>query len=50
MEAMLVNKTEVGQALRQVWPANVKLPIELRLQPAYRRLDVIPDKPGVGAD
>src|SRR5262249_4303910 len=38
------------QASCQVRSANFNLPSELGLQPAYHRLDVIPDKCGVGAD
>src|SRR5262249_52342909 len=33
-----------------VWSANLNLPNETSLQPAYYRLDVIPDKRGVGAN
>src|SRR5450755_2062095 len=50
VESILINKTKVGQASRQVWSANFDLPNELGLQPAYHRLDVIRDKRGFGAD
>ena len=50
VEAILINKPKVGQALRQVWPGNSNLPDELGLQSAYHRLDVIRNKRGVGAD
>src|SRR5262245_56785262 len=50
VESILINQTKIGQAPCQVWSGNVNLPIELRLQPAYRRLDVILDECDVGAD
>jgi hypothetical protein len=50
VEPILIDETPVGQASRQVWPANVNLPVELRLEPAYKPLDVIRDKCSVGAD
>ena len=50
VDSILINKTKVGQASRQVWSGNFNLPNELSLQPTYRRLEVILDKSGVGAD
>ena len=50
VEPVLIDKTEVGQASCQFWSGNFNLPSELRLQPPYHRLEVIPDKPGVGTD
>jgi hypothetical protein len=50
IEAILVDKTKVGQASRQVWSGDCNLPNELGLQPTCQRLDVIRDKCGVGAD
>ena len=50
VESILINKTKVGQASRQVWSGNCNLPNEPSLQPTYHRLDVILDKCGVGAD
>jgi hypothetical protein len=50
VEPILIDKTKVAQASRQVWSANFNLANELGLQPAYHRLDVIRDKCGVGTD
>ena len=50
VESILINKTKVGQASRQVWSGDFNLASELCLQPAYHRLEVIRDKRGVGAD
>ena len=50
VEPILIDKTKVGQASRQVWSGDFNLPNELSLQPAYHRLEVILDKRGVGAD
>src|SRR5208282_6097079 len=50
VQSILVDKSKVGQASRQVWSGNVNLPSELSLQPTYHRLDVILDKCGVGPD
>ena len=44
VESILIDKTEVGHASRQIWSGNGDLPSEPSLQPAYRRLDVIRDK------
>ena len=43
VESILIDKTKVGQASRQVWSANCNLPNELSLQPAYHRLEAILD-------
>ena len=50
VDSILINKTKVGQASRQVWSGNFNLPNELSLQPTYRRLEVTLDKSGIGAD
>ena len=50
VESILIDQTEIGEALRQLWPANFNLPGKLTLQPTYRRLKVIPDKRGAVAD
>src|ERR1700739_4498581 len=50
IKSILVNKANVGQAFCQPWSGNRNLPRELRLQPAYRRLDVSLDECGVRAD
>jgi hypothetical protein len=50
VESILIDKTGLGQALRQDWPANLNLASQLSLQPAYHRLEVIRDKRGVGAN
>ena len=50
VDPILIDKTKLAQALRQVWSANGKFPNTPSLQPAYQRLDVIGDKSGVGAD
>jgi len=50
VESILINKTKLGQASRQVRSANSNLTCELVLQPAYRLPDVALDKCGVGAD
>jgi hypothetical protein len=50
VQPILIDETKVGQASRQVWSGNFNLPNELSLQPTHRRLEVILDKRGVGAD
>ena len=50
VESILIDKAKVGQASRQVRAGNFDLPGEPGLQPADRRLEVILDKRGVGAD
>src|SRR5262245_42920504 len=50
VESILINQTKIGQAPCQVWSGNVNLPIQLSLQPAYRRLEVVLDECDVGAD
>ena len=50
VKSILINKTKIGQASRQVWSGNCNLPNEPSLQPTYHGLDVILEKRGVGAD
>src|SRR5262245_30446574 len=50
VESILIDKTEVGQASRQVWSRNGDLPSEPSLQVTYHRLEVTLDKRGVGAN
>src|SRR6476620_6671530 len=50
VKSIFINKTKVGQTLRQVWSGNATLPNELSLQPTYHRIEVILDKCGVAAD
>ena len=50
VESILIDKTDLGQALRQIWSGNSNLASQLSLQPAYHRLDVIRDKRCVGAN
>src|SRR5262249_46986229 len=50
VEAILINKTKVGQASRQVWSADCNLPNVLSLQPTNHRLEVILDKRSVRAN
>ena len=47
---ILIDKTKVGQASRQVWSADFNLPNVLSLQPTDHRLEVILDKRSVRAD
>src|SRR5437870_12833301 len=50
VEPILIDKTGLGQALRQDRSGDVNLASQLSLQPAYHVLEVIDDKRGVGAD
>ena len=50
VEAILIDQTEISEALRQFGSGNVDLAGKLSLQPAYRRLEVTPEKRGVGAE
>ena len=50
VESILIDKTGLGQALRQDWSGNLNLTNQLGLQPAYHLLEVIRDKRGVGAN
>ena len=50
VESILIDRTKLGEALREVWSAYFNLACEIILQPAYHRLDVILNKCGVGAD
>ena len=44
VESILIDKTGLGQALRQDWSGNLNLASQLGLQPAYHLLEVIRDK------
>jgi hypothetical protein len=50
VEPILIDKTGLGQALRQDRSGDVNLASQLGLQPAYHVLEVIGDKRGVGAE
>jgi hypothetical protein len=50
VESILIDKTGLGQALRQDWSGHVNLASQLGLQTAYRLLEIIRDKGGVGAN
>ena len=50
VKAILINKTKVSQASRQVWSADCYLPNALSLQLTDHRLEVILDKRGVRAN
>src|SRR6266850_1983078 len=50
VEPILINETKIGQASRQLRSGDVDLACALSLQLPYHRLEVIPDKRGVGAD
>ena len=50
VESILIDKTGIGQALRQDWSGHANLASQLGLQTAYHFLEVIRDKRGVGAN
>ena len=50
IDSILVDQAKLGQALRQVRASNFDLPVALGLQLADRSLEIILNKPGVGAD
>src|ERR1700733_3596998 len=50
IKSILINKTKVGKASRQVWSGEVNLSHEPRLDLPQHGPDVIPDQRGVGAD
>src|SRR5262245_41853998 len=50
VEVILINKTKVGQASRQVWSADCNLPNVLSLQLTNHHLEVILDKRSVRAN
>src|SRR3977135_2619597 len=50
VETILVDKTEVGEARRQGGPRDVDLTLDVLLQFAHKRVDVLPDECGVRAD
>ena len=47
---ILVDKTEVGEAIRQVGPGDVDVALDVRFQPAHERFDVVTDERGVGTN
>jgi hypothetical protein len=50
VESVLIDKTGLGQALRQDWSGHVNLASQLGLQTAYYLLEVIYNKCGVGTN
>src|SRR3990172_3451005 len=50
VDSILIDQAKFGEALRQAWASNFDLPVALALQLADRALEVIFNKPGVGAD
>src|SRR5258708_2807650 len=50
VETILVDKTELREAPRQIGPGDVDVALDFRLQPAHERFDVVPHKRGVRAD
>jgi hypothetical protein len=46
---VLVDKTEVSEASRQIGPGDVEVALDFRLQPARQRFDAVTDKRGIGA-
>ena len=50
VDSILVDEAKVGETLRQVRASNFDLPVALGLQLADRALEIILNKPGVGAD
>src|SRR6185503_8149344 len=50
VDSILIDQAKFGQALRQVRASNFDLPVVLGLQLADRALEIILNKPGVGAD
>src|SRR5258707_7012423 len=50
VESVLIDKTGLGQALRQDCSADLNLASQLSLQPAYHLRKVIRDERGVGAN
>jgi hypothetical protein len=50
IKSILINKTKVGQASRQVWSGDVNLPDEPGLKFAQHRPYIILDQRCVGAD
>src|SRR6202161_2143347 len=50
VESILIDKTGVGQALRQDWSANENLANQFSTHPGYHLFKLIRDKRGVGAE
>src|SRR3954463_5488094 len=50
VETIFVDETEVGEARRQGGPRDVDLTVDILLQSAHERVDIIPDECGVRAD
>ena len=50
VDSILIDQAKFGQALRQLRASNFDLPVALGLQLADRALQIILNKPGVGAD
>ena len=50
VDSILIDQAKCGQALRQAGASNFDLPVALGLQLAYRALEIVLNKPGVGAD
>ena len=50
VDSILIDQAKLGEAVRQGRASNFDLPVALGLQLADRTLEVIADKPGVGAD
>jgi hypothetical protein len=44
VEMILVDETEISEARRQIWPGDVDVALDFRLQPAYERFDIVTDK------
>src|SRR5262245_4955402 len=50
VDSILVDQAKFGEALRQVRASNFDLPVAVGLQLADRALEILLNKPGVGAD
>jgi len=50
VDSILVDQAKLGEAVRQVRAGNFELPVALSLQLADRAIEIILNKPGVGAD
>src|SRR6185369_198531 len=50
VDSILIDQAKFGQAVGQIRASNFDLPVALGLQLADRTLEIIPNKPGVGAD
>ena len=50
VDSILIDQAKFGEAVRQVRASNFDLPVALGLQLADRALEIILNKPGVGAD